>query len=221
MRNLVPFLWNKSNIFTFILTNSIKAADLQKSIRSGSYLTTRHRPLSFLKWCKLVIFQQSPMYSSVSFNQAFIQYPDPGWVCIPVFQLFPPLPIPISFNWEGAGTCHTPPNKTQDHQPIWESWEPGETHSNLSGLPRKANEYKWPLLEPKLQFLVGTKQRTEICSGSLHDGCQNYRLEKQSQHRSWELCLIWWELWGLQGTFLSRSFDMLSPWLEVIKIPTK
>ena len=94
MRNLVPFLWNKSNIFTFILTNSIKAADLHKSIRSGSYLTTRHRPLSFLKWCKLVIFQQSPMYSSVSFNQALSSIQTLGGYVFLSFNCSPLSPSP-------------------------------------------------------------------------------------------------------------------------------
>ena len=94
MRNLVPFLWNKSNTFTFILTNSIKAADLHKSIRSGSYLTTRHRPLSFLKWCKLVIFQQSPMYSSVSFNQALSSIQTLGGYVFLSFNCSPLSPSP-------------------------------------------------------------------------------------------------------------------------------
>ena len=107
MRNLVPFLWSERNIFTFILTNSIKAADLQKSIRSGSYLTTQHRPLSFLKRSNLLIFQESCVFLRI-FQPNPIQ--DPGWVRIAVFQLFPSLPIPISFNWEEAGICHTPPN---------------------------------------------------------------------------------------------------------------
>ena len=93
MRNLVPFLWNKSNIFTFILTNSIKAADLQKSIRSSSYLTTRHRPLSFLKWSNLAIFQY-PVYSSVSFNQAASSIQTLGGYVFLSFNCSPLSPSP-------------------------------------------------------------------------------------------------------------------------------
>ena len=166
MRNLVPFLWSERNIFTFILTNSIKAADLQKSIRSGSYLTTQHRLLNLLQRSNLGVFQQRSGDSSVgisrylltgwvfpwlSVNQPLsvsynwegvflgILQPSPtqcldcGWAPV-FFNWVPPLG---TFKWEGARTCYTPPNKTQDLQPIWEILEPEETQSNLSELPRR------------------------------------------------------------------------------------
>ena len=45
------------------------------------------------------------------------------------FQLPPPLPtLLLEYLSAGRGQIHAlPPNKTQDHQPIWETWEPGET----------------------------------------------------------------------------------------------
>ena len=48
------------NIFTFIPTNSIKAAEMRESIRSASYLTTQLRPLSLLQLSNPSIFQPSP-----------------------------------------------------------------------------------------------------------------------------------------------------------------
>ena len=46
------------------------------------------------------------------------QYLSTGWVFPGIFQL---SLLPVSFNWERAGTCYTLPYKTQDHQPTWRS----------------------------------------------------------------------------------------------------
>ena len=146
---------------TFIPTNSAKAAKLRKSVRSTSYLTTQ--PTT-----------QSPTTEQtlVSFNQSL---PHPT----------PPSPRPVSFSWvgislvsfnqawAGAGTCYTPPNTTQDHQPTWEVREPGETYPNSSGLSKEADGHKGPLLVPRLRFLIEFRQRREVHSGSLIHGHHN------------------------------------------------
>ena len=98
------------NIFTFILTNSIKAAELRKSVRSASYLTTQTRPLSLLQLSKpryLSIRPPTPVsfdwvgISLVSFNQA----PPPS-IC-PLGGYFPgifqPGPPPSIFQLGGSG----------------------------------------------------------------------------------------------------------------------
>ena len=154
------------NIFTFIPTNSIKAAKLRKRVRSGSYLTTQHRLLNLLQRSNLGVFQQrsgdssvgisrylltgwvfpwlsvnQPLSASYNWEGVFLgilqpsptQCLDCGWAPV-FFNWVPPLG---TFKWEGARTCYTPPNKTQDLQPIWEILEPEETQSNLSELPRR------------------------------------------------------------------------------------
>ena len=111
------------NIFTFILTNSIKAAKLRKRVRSASYQTTQPRPLSVFKLNKPHCFSTSP-------------------------------PCPRNLSTRGPGTCYTLPNKTQDHQPIQEIQEPGETHPNSSGLSKEVDGHKRSLLVSVFQFLL-------------------------------------------------------------------
>lgn len=111
------------NIFTFILTNSMKAAKLRKRVRSASYQTTQPRPLSVFKLSKPHCFSDSP-----------------------------PPHTPECFS-RGPGTWYTLPNKTQDHQPIQEIQEPGETHPNSSGLSKEVDGHKRSLILSMFQFL--------------------------------------------------------------------
>ena len=85
-------LW--CNIFTFIPTNSIKAAKLRKSIRSASYFNHSAQTT------------QSPTTEQnlVSFNQASLSIFPLGEYFPGIFQ---PGPSPVSFNWKEAGTCYT------------------------------------------------------------------------------------------------------------------
>ena len=85
---------------TFILTNSIKAVKLKKSVRSASYLTTQSRPFSPLQWRDLSIFQQSPGYSSI-FSQSSPLYPVPFHCVGNSPGIFQPAPHPESFDWVG------------------------------------------------------------------------------------------------------------------------
>ena len=91
---------------TFILTNSLMAVKLRKSVRPASYLTTQPRPCSLLQRSNLSIFQPSPGCSSIffqsspptqylstgwailaSFSQLPTQYLLPGWEFLGIFQL--------------------------------------------------------------------------------------------------------------------------------------
>ena len=140
-----------SYTFTFIPTNSINAADLRESTISASSLTTQHRLTNLLQLSK-------PWYLSASFPP--LQYLSPGWVFLHIIQLkhsqhlspgwvfpgrfqllfFHPQPQ-VYFNWEKVGTCYTPQNATQDHQPIWKIWESGETYpAHLDSSRRKMGE---------------------------------------------------------------------------------
>ena len=65
----------------------------------------------------------------------------------------------------------------QDHQPIWEIQEPGETHSNLSGLLEEVDWSKGPLLVSRFQTILEFSQRRGICSGSFFIGHQNCQLK--------------------------------------------
>ena len=100
---------------------------------------------------------------SVSFNRAALM--SRPWVGKP--RMFHRLPAPPYLsNWEGAVTCFTAKWNSAS-QPICEIWEPGETSPNLYGFPEEADGRKGPLLEPKLQFLVESRPRKEVHSGSL------------------------------------------------------
>ena len=61
-------------------------------------------------------------------------------------------PFQYLVNWstEGPGAYYIPPNKTQDHQPIWEIQDPEETQPNLSRLSKEAEGHKRPLLVVRL-----------------------------------------------------------------------
>ena len=74
------------NIFTFIPTNSIKTAELRKSVRSTSYLTTQPRPLSLLQLSK-------PWYLSTRRPQ----YLSPGWVFVWYLSTKPRPPPPTQY----------------------------------------------------------------------------------------------------------------------------
>ena len=92
--SLVPFLWI---LLTFILTNSVMAVKLRKSVRSASYLTTQPRPFSPLQWSNLGIFQLGPRYSSIFFPTEPLpaQYLPTGWQLpwhLSVSHLPPPTP---------------------------------------------------------------------------------------------------------------------------------
>ena len=113
------------NIFIFILTNS-KGSQMRERVRSVSllpnysahttqWISTEQTPASF-NFYPLNIFQLDGCFPSV-------------------FQQIPPTPINI-FQLRGAGTC-TLPNETQNHQPIQESQEPGQTHPNCLEFPRR------------------------------------------------------------------------------------
>ena len=95
------------------------------------------------EWYSPSIFQPAPaqsvfrfqlvMYSSVCFN----------WAPPSVYTLSGYAPV--SFNWAPCSTCRLRegrlsaplPNKTQDHQPIWEIWEPGDTYPICLDCPRR------------------------------------------------------------------------------------
>ena len=87
--------WN--SLFTFILTNFIKAPELRESIRSASYLTTQQRPLSLLQMNSLGFFQLIPLpttfplggYPLVSSQAVSHQYLSTGKVFLNIFQLSP------------------------------------------------------------------------------------------------------------------------------------
>ena len=136
------------NIFTFTLTNSIKAAIEEKHQIS---LSPNHSAKT----------AQSPTTEQtlVSFNR--------------VRPRAPPPPAPVSFSLAGAGTCYTPPNKTQIHQSTRKIQEPGETYPNSSGLSEEADGHKGPLLVPRLRFLLEFRRRREVHSGSLIRGRYN------------------------------------------------
>ena len=105
---------------TFILTNSIKAIKLRKSVRSASYLTSQPRPFSPLQWSYLSIFQSGPGYSSIFFP---IESP----YSVP-FQwvgnsgIFQPAPYPVSlvgipiFGWEFLSIFQPSPIQCLDHK---------------------------------------------------------------------------------------------------------
>ena len=116
----------------------LRQLDWEKSL--DQVCTTQHIPLSLLWLSNLDIFQLSPGYSSLSFNQtslvSFSQLPIQvsfNWVVIPLyFQLSPiqclghkwvcpsifQLP-PSSIFQLGGGRQPSPlPNKIQDHQQI-------------------------------------------------------------------------------------------------------
>ena len=175
------------NIFISILTNSIKAAELRKSIRSASYLTTQHRPLCLLQLSKPWYLSTKPRHPSI--------FQLGGYSPVSFSQAHPPQ---VSFNWEGSGTCYTPPNKTQDHQPIREIWEPGETPPDSSGLSKVADGRKGPLLVPRLWFLIEFQWRREVHSGSLR-GC----------HKNCQLKTF--TTWGLQVKFFGGQNEDCSP----------
>ena len=66
----------------------------------------------------------------------------------------------------GQVTC-CPAKWNSASQPTREIWEPGETFPNLFGFPEEADGCKGPLLEPKLRFLVESRPRKVVHSGSL------------------------------------------------------
>ena len=177
------------NIFTFILTNSIKAAELRKSVRSASYLTTQTRPLSLLQLSKpryLSIRPPTPVsfdwvgISLVSFNQAPPpQYLSTGWVFPWYLSTRPPSQY-LSTGRQRVPA--TPPKKTHDH-----NWELGETYPNSSVLSEEADGRKQPLLVPRLRFLVEFRRRREVQSGSLIRGRHNCWLKIYIYARPWEL----------------------------------
>ena len=77
-----PFHQSEAFIyFPFIPTNSIKAVNLKKSVRSISYLTTQPRPFIPLKQSNLSIFQPSSGHSSIfSIETPPPQYLSSGWI---------------------------------------------------------------------------------------------------------------------------------------------
>lgn len=106
------------NIFTFILKNSIKAVELEKkkkkhqirlslnhSSKTTQYPTTEQT---------LVSFFQPPPSPVLSLRCVF-------------FSIFQSSPTQYLSAGKGQ-TYYTSPNKTQDHQPIQEIQEPGETY---------------------------------------------------------------------------------------------
>ena len=105
---------------TFILTNSIRATKLRKSVRSASYLTSQPRPFSPPQWSDLSIFQSGPGYSSIFFP---IESP----YSVP-FQwvgnsgIFQPAPDPVSlvgipiFRWEFLSIFQPSPTQYLDHK---------------------------------------------------------------------------------------------------------
>ena len=66
------------NVFTFVPTNSIKAAELRKIIRSTSYLNTLCRPLSLLQLSKSWHLSTRPPLNPVSFTWVGPQYLSTG-----------------------------------------------------------------------------------------------------------------------------------------------
>ena len=93
-KGLVTFL-QSSHIFPFILTNSIKAAELRKIAKSASYLTTQPRQLSpttektlksFNQACPPSIFHLG-RYSLVTFNQQHLHPQFPLERFTSIFQL--------------------------------------------------------------------------------------------------------------------------------------
>ena len=111
------------------------------------------------------------------------------WVGPSVFQLGAPPPGTVK--WEGARTCYTPPNKTQDLQPTWEILEPEETQSNPSELPRRWMGTRGFCCYQCSTFPQSSGGGEGICSGSLHVGCQNCLLKIKVT--TWQQSFIWWE----------------------------
>lgn len=194
-----------SYIFTFIPTNSIKSAKLRESIWSASSSTTQKRPLSLL---------QPKKKNLVSFNRnhPLPPYPSPGWIFPSIFQLSPtqylsigwvvpaifhPFHPPVSSTWEGAGAWYMPSNKTQDYQPTWKIWEPGEMRPNSSGLSKETDRCKGSLIVPRLWFFVEFRQRKEVHSESLHGHLKTVDLKKstnESCELNWGGGFAKWEL---------------------------
>ena len=114
-------------ISSFLSWQILKAAKLRERVRSVSllpnysahttqWISTEQTPVSF-NFYPLSIFQLDGYFPSV-------------------FQQIPP-PATNIFQLRGAGTCYTLPNETQNHQPIQESQEPGQTHPNCLEFPRR------------------------------------------------------------------------------------
>ena len=99
---------------TFILTNSIKAIKLRKSVRSASYLTSQPRPFSPPQQSDLSIFQSGPGYSSIFFPSR-----------VPLLSTFPvggkfwhlsASPRPSIFGWEFLSIFQPSPTQYLDHK---------------------------------------------------------------------------------------------------------
>ena len=101
---------------TFILTNSIMAVKLRKSVRSASYLTTQPRPFSPLQWSDLSIFQLSPGYSSI-FSQLSppTQYLSTGWAILLASFSQPPTQYLLT-GWEFLGIFQPSSIQCLDHE---------------------------------------------------------------------------------------------------------
>ena len=104
----------------------------------------------------LVSFNQHPLKVSFTSNWSYIpQYLStephsvfPHWVSTLDFhtdfphsvgmpQYLSTGPPAVSVSWEEGRLSAPLPNKTQDHQPIWEIWEPGDTYSICLDCPRR------------------------------------------------------------------------------------
>ena len=159
-------LEQSSHVISLLLSQQILLSQLNWGKASDHPLTqslSQDHSLSF-NWANPSVFQPAPP-----------QYPSTKWVLSQYLSSAPSSsfqrggvpPLPQYLSTAGPGTWYIPPDKTQDHQPIWEIWEPEEIHPNLSGFSEEVDGHKRPLLVPRLWFLVVFRWRREVCSESL------------------------------------------------------
>ena len=105
---------------TFILTNSIKAVKLRKSVRSASYLTTQPRPFSPLQWSNLGIFQPSPVIPRFFFPQLSppTQCLSTRWAILLASFSQPPTQY-LLIRWEFLSIVQPSPTQCLDHEWVY------------------------------------------------------------------------------------------------------
>ena len=161
-RSVVPFLQSKALMeYLLVLSQQILLRQMNWGNASNQALT------------QLLSIDCSASYSganSVSFNRA---------LCIPRYP-----------QQSGAGNCSSPPNKTRDHQSVWEVWESGETLS-IRLDSEEVDGHRGPLLTPRLRLFLELRQRRGVCSRVLccHQNCwlkNTHNMTVESYFICWE-----------------------------------
>lgn len=114
--SLVTFLQSKVLISSQILTNSIKAAELRKTAKSASYLTTQSRLLSPLQWSSHSIFSTEPRVPLSFLKLNPPQYISTVWV----FPWLSAASTPTKYlltGWEFLCIFQSSPTECLDH--VW------------------------------------------------------------------------------------------------------